>query len=31
MNLVGDAADIGRTLGWASRPRETPATTTITA
>jgi hypothetical protein len=25
MNLVGDAADIGRMLGWASRPRETPA------
>jgi hypothetical protein len=26
MNLAsGDAADIGRMLGWAARPRETPA------
>lgn len=25
MTLASDAADIGRLLGWASRPRETPA------
>lgn len=25
MSLAGDAADIGRLLGWAARPRETPA------